>query len=413
MALSIKALNNDTSFLLTFAPSITPSDVKTPELFPGAYTILIDPWLSGPATILSQKFSVQEHTSPSCIESLRDLPEPDMVLISQDKPDHCHEETLCQLSPHVRSIILGPSKACKKIRGWRHFDLGCVQCLKPYNPRDPTTVFRLEIPPFSANGTPGELTVCLLEPKRDLSGLHNAIGLTYRPPSSVLSVNLNSYKNLAPPSSSPTTATGISPPSPVDSPTSPTSNPPLPPPPSSDTLSDPRPKTPKFVSATANTIVPSPNPSTRQTEKTLSVLYTPHGVPYAALEPWATAHLVTLAALPPTLFLHGFNAVEAPWYLGGNMMAGLPGGLEIVRKLLPRVWVGVHDEEKKLRGAMAGTVRKTGFGLEEVEKRVGEALGGEGKGGKRVTEVVRLESGKEMRLGFKELGEVDGRVKVL
>jgi len=95
------------------------------------------------------------------------------------------------------------------------------------------------------------------------------------------------------------------------------------------------------------------------------------------------------------------------------MMAGLPGGLEIVRKLLPRVWVGVHDEEKKLRGAMAGTVRKTGFGLEEVEKRVGEALGGEGKGGKPVTEVVRLESGKEMRLGFKELGEVDGRVKVL
>jgi len=448
MALSIKALNNDTSFLLTFAPSITPSDVKTPELFPGAYTILIDPWLSGPATIVSQKLSVQEHTTPSCIDTLRDLPEPDMVLISQEKPDHCHEETLCQLSPHARSVILGPVKACKKIKRWQHFDFSCIQCLKPYNPRDLSTVFRVEIPAFSANGTPGELTVCLLEPKRDMSGVHNAIGLTYRPPASVLSLNLSSYKAIA--QTLPLSAVGPPPPLPFDTPTPPVrprtspglgSNPapettrpttaksgtrpttPKRPLTSksvfgrSDNSNNPptesRPITPRFVSARANTIVPSPNPITHQTEKTVSVLYTPHGVPYQAVQPWASTHLVSLAAHPLTLFLHGFDSVYGPWYVGGVMTAGLPGGLDIVRQLLPRVWLGAHDGEKKIRGAVAKKVQRKNFALDEVEKAVGEALSANGKAARTITEVVRLGSGKELRLGFRGLDGGHGKFKVM
>src|ERR1700761_7082710 len=133
MALTIKALNNDSSFFLIFAPPITPKDAKSPEQFPGAYTILIDPWLSGPAQIIGPKFSTQEHLEPSCIASLGELPEPDMILVSQDKPDHCHEGTRCQLSPHIPSLILGTPAAAKKIRSWQHFDFGNIQALQKYN----------------------------------------------------------------------------------------------------------------------------------------------------------------------------------------------------------------------------------------------------------------------------------------
>src|SRR3954453_6534112 len=110
MALTIKAINNDTSFLLTFAPPIAPA--ASSGRFPGAFTILIDPWISGPAKI-SPNLSVIERPSPACIISLEDLDEPDMILISQDKPDHCHEETLCQLSPHTGSTILATPAAAK------------------------------------------------------------------------------------------------------------------------------------------------------------------------------------------------------------------------------------------------------------------------------------------------------------
>jgi len=167
------------------------------------------------------------------------------------------------------------------------------------------------------------------------------------------------------------------------------------------------------VSARANTIVPSPNPITDQTEKTLSVLYTPHGVPYQALQPWASTHLVSLAAHPLTLFLHGFDAVHGPWYVGGVVMAGLPGGLDIVRQLLPRVWLGAHDGEKKIRGAMTKKIQRKSFALDEVEKAIGEALSVNGTVARPVTEVMRLESGKELRVGFRGLGESDGRLKVM
>lgn len=95
------------------------------------------------------------------------------------------------------------------------------------------------------------------------------------------------------------------------------------------------------------------------------------------------------------------------------MMSGLPGGLDIVRQLLPRVWLGAHDGEKKIGGAAAKKVHRKSFALDEVEKAVGETLGANGKAARPVTEVIRLESGKELRVGFRGLGESDGRLKVM
>lgn len=162
-----------------------------------------------------------------------------------------------------------------------------------------------------------------------MSGLHNAIGITYRPPASVLTLNVNSYVQLP---QTPPASPGASPyDSAFDSPlsarpmTSPTKRsrgledaPPLP----EDDAK--RPRTPKIehLNGCANTVVPSPAKYGRQTERTISVLYTPHGVEYKCIEPWAQGHLLEKAALPLTVMLHGFNVVGGPWYTGGVMMAG-------------------------------------------------------------------------------------------
>jgi len=363
MALTIKALNNDCTFLLTFSPPIAPKDVKSPELFPGAYTVLIDPWLSGAAQIYSPKFSSQEHVEPSCIASLDELPEPDLILISQDKPDHCHEETLCQLSPHIRSTILGPVAAAKKIRSWQHFDFSCVQTLRKYSRRKDETVFRIEIPPFSPSGSPGEVTVSLLTPKRDFHGIHNAIGITYRPPCSVLSLNMRSYVNIPQTPTSPHAVV--------------------------------RPMTPRVVAARANTIFPSPY---NNHEKTISVLYSPHGLPYETIKPWASTHLVNEAALPLAALIHSFVQIDIPWYMGGNMAAGGLGGLEIAKNLLPKVWIGAHDEEKKSQGIVTRWIWRKEFGVEDIKKRLwGEMDAANPRLGSH-TDVIKLESGKGFRI---------------
>jgi Beta-lactamase superfamily domain len=413
MALTVKALNNDTSFLLTFAPPITPVNVEHPELFPGAFTILIDPWLTGPAVLASPKLSTQEHTEPSCVESLQDLPEADLILISQDKPDHCHEETLCQLSPHTETTILGTPAAAKKIRAWGHFDFSCIQTVKKFKENDPSTVYRIEIPSFSPNGTPGEVTICLLEPRRDFTRVHNAIGITYRPPCSVLSLSMNSYVNLpqTPPASSPYT---------VHSPrsvTSSTSRPPLTAPssttsptllspttPGAESASTVRPMTPRFVSARANTIVPSPYASQNH-EKTVSVLYSPHGVDYPVIQPWASSHLVSCAALPLTLLLHSFNLVTAPWYMGGIMAAGMPGGIHIAKNLLPKVWIGAHDEDKRASGLALKKIVRQVFDVSDIRKKLWDEVDTQHPRLGSHTDVMRLAAGKEWRMGFREVSE--------
>jgi hypothetical protein len=363
MALTVKALNNDTSFLLIFTPPIAPKDVKSPELFPGAYTILVDPWLKGTAEIFSPKFSVQEHSEPSCLASLEELPEPDMVLVSQHQPDHCHQGTLTQLSPHYRSMILAPAAAVKKIRSWRHFDFSCVQTLRKYNEKKDETVFRIEIPPFSPSGSPGEVTISLLAAKRDFHGIHNGIGITYRPPCSVLSLNMRSYVNLPKTPSSPSSLM--------------------------------RPMTPRVVAARANTIYPSPY---NNHEKTISVLYSPHGVSYDVVKTWASNHLVNEAALPLAALMHSFVQVDIPWYMGGNMATGCPGGLEIAKNLLPKVWIAAHDEEKKVGGFATRGIKRTEYTADEIKKKLyGELDTANPRLGSH-TDVVKLLSGKDLRI---------------
>lgn len=359
MALTVRSLNGDTAFLLTFTPPILKAPLLSPGLFPGSFTILIDPWLTGPSIILNSIFSISHQKIVPCIKSLRDLDhEPDLILISQDKPDHCHEETLRQLPQDCQSTILATPPAAKKILSWKHFRPELVQALPRFVEEDPKSIYRLVLPPMSPRGTCGEVTVTWMPAKRDVTGLHHAIGITYRPPCSVLSANPGYYLDL-----------------PMSPPASPGS--------------------PMTIASSPRTIVPSPY---NDREKTMSVIYSPHGVAYDIIRPYASSHLVTESALPLSALIHSFDRVENPWWLGGNVSAGSPGGLEIARSLYASAWISAHDADKDNRGISVKQVRIGKFGIEEIMKMFQENQQEHTRRKLPLTNVLSLASGEEHRI---------------
>jgi hypothetical protein len=334
MSFTVKSLNGDTSFLLTFSPPAAP--LTSPGLFPGSYTILVDPWLTGPATILGSFFSISEQRKQPCISSLRELEqEPDIILISQDKPDHCHEETLRQLPRDCQSTILAIPAAARKIRSWKHFREELIQVIPKFDESHKQSIYRVVIPPMSPRGSCGELTVTWIQARRDISSVHHAIGITYRPPCSVLSATPGQYLDL--------------PELPLSPPASPRSF--------------------RTIASSPRTIVPAPY---NDREKTLSVLYSPHGVPYEDIQPYASCHLVNEAALPLTALIHSFDRVENPWYLGGNISAGSPGGLRIARSLYAQTWISAHDADKNNRGFSVKQTRIGKFAADKIESMLYE-----------------------------------------
>lgn len=356
MSLSVKSLNGDTSFLLVFSPPVAP--VSSPGLFPGSFTILIDPWLVGPSIILNSIFSISQQKAQPCISHLKELGlEPDLVLISQHKPDHCHEETLRQLPPDCESTILATPAAVKKILSWKHFRQELVHALPRFVEGDGKSIYRIILPPPTPRGSCGEVTVTWMPAKRDISGLHHAIGITYRPPCTVLSLqNPTHYLDL-----------------PMSPPASPGS--------------------PMTISSSPRTIVPAPY---NDREKTLSVIYSPHGVSYDIIQPYATSHLVSESALPLTALLHSFDCVENPWWLGGNISAGSPGGLEIAQNLYAQAWISAHDADKDNRGWAVKQTRIGQYAVDEVMRMI--ANGSKRKSLSNTT-VVSLGPGELHRIG--------------
>lgn len=107
-------------------------------------------------------------------------------------------------------------------------------------------------------------------------------------------------------------------------------------------------------------------------EHTLSVLYAPHGLPYPVVKAWAQTHLIREAGLPLTALLHNFDEVDNPWYLGGTIAHGLRGGSEIAKYLMPKVWVGAHDEEKELSGIGIKLMKTRKIGVQEVKAKLSD-----------------------------------------
>ena len=129
----------------------------------------------------------------------------------------------------------------------------------------------------------------------------------------------------------------------------------------------------------------------------MSIIYSPHGVSFEdVIRPYASSHLVTEAALPLTALLHSFDRVENPWYLGGNVSAGSPGGLQIARSLYAQTWIGAHDADKDNRGLSVKQIRIGKYSVGEIKKMLADDWGLKGK--PYQIEVVSMASGEEHRM---------------
>lgn len=366
MSLQIKHINADSTFLLIFSPLCAGPNPEGE--FPGSFTILIDPWLSGPSKVWNSRFALTKHVVPSCVDHLDQLPTPDLVIISQDKTDHCHEDTLKQLDPEADTMIVGTPAATRLIKSWNHFNPSRIQSLKRYEAKRDDTLFRIPIPAFSPTGLPGAVTISLLAGKVDMTGLHNAIGITYRAPSSALTSSGESY---------------------VDLPMTPPASPPA-----SLHAFGRRPSTPasSIVYPSSTTIYPSPYGNR---ERCMSVIYSPHGCGYDIIKPYATSHLMAEAALPLSALFHSWNRATNPWYFGGNICGGFPDGANIALHLFAKVWISAHDEEKDSTGISVRQTKIQKYQEEEVKASLDALanMNGTSKKGSR-TAIVQLGVGE-------------------
>ncbi|KAK0733402.1 hypothetical protein B0T26DRAFT_634479 [Lasiosphaeria miniovina] len=406
MALTVRHLNGDASFLLTFEPlTLEPSLNGGPSQKP--FHILLDPWITGPSTYVHSRISITTHQHPPCISSLLELPEPDLVIISQNMSDHCNQATLKQLpATGTKTIILAEPAAARTIRSWKYFDRGKVRTIPKWeDPRVASrqTVVRMAIP-SALPGEPGEVTVAFIPQRRDLSGLHSAVGITYRPPSAVLSSHLRQSRapstTLFTPPATPKSRRSMGHLRTASSDRRAAAAaavvvaPPLPPP--------PVPSQPP----TAVTNFTLPTPPTSPGQESLRVLFSPHGIDYASLQSYVTSHLISEAALPLTALLHCFDSIDNPWWLGGNILLGAPAGAETASRLGARAWVSAHDGDKLVSGIATGFLRTRKRRREDVlaQLRASEALKratvlartATPKGGGAATEVIALDTGEEV-----------------
>lgn len=377
MSLTVQQLNADSTFLLTFKPSFAPKNLK--GKFPGSVSILIDPWLDGASSVFHPKFATTYHNETSAVRSLKELKdEVDVVVISQDKPDHCHQETLCSLDRSTKTKIFATPKAALKIREWKHFDNpNIIEEIPTYSTSKGESGFiRIPIESYSTSSAAGEITISNITTKGDLTRLHNAIGITYRPPGTVFTtvdgsaVKLSDLPMAARPGTlSPSCKTIRKQPSIsiMKINTSLTSKP-------VDT------RRPQSANPNSRPSTPTAQPNC---EATLSVLYTPHGIDPAHIRPYVNHHLAPLpGALPVTALFHALNMEANPKILGGMISGGAPGGIEIVKEVDIKYWFSAHDEIKKTEGFATKFLTSKVYEVEEVTKLLREMGGitsGQGK----------------------------------
>lgn len=423
MSVTVRHLNADSTFLLIFSHKTDPSpeDLRAAN---GAYSVLIDPWFVGSSIVNASWFAVTSHVLPSAVQHVSELEEPDLVIISQNKPDHCHRATLTELKPGGKTLIAAEPGAAKVIKKWNHFDPRKVHALPRYSSRARSdNILRLKIPPMSTEGLPGELTVAFIPAKNYATGLHNAFGITYQAPvevpgssahrtfhrlisqplTLVADGNLHTLDLLvsrdenAPPIHPPTSETlsllnddralshvfdsdhalGDSSISPSTISRSRRSN-------ASDSTGNTTPLSScdesfarlSHMSATSKSLSLSDlqhRRPQRRRPKAVSILYTPHGIPLSDLKPYTKTHLISVpGALPLTLLLHSFDSVRNPWWFGGNIISGATGGVEIAKALMARTWISAHDEKKDDRGLAVKLLKTRTWPVELIRQQMTE-----------------------------------------
>ncbi|KAH8910571.1 hypothetical protein BR93DRAFT_907226 [Coniochaeta sp. PMI_546] len=388
MALTVKHINDDASFLLSFEPATV--DSRTGPR-PEPFRILLDPWITGPSTILHPKMSVTHQRHQACVKSLQELPEPDLVIISQHIPDHCNEATLRQLpATGTKTIILAEPISARTIRSWKYFDKAKVQTIPKWDdwsPRKSENIIRIPLEPVVSGAEPGEVTVAFIPQRKDMMGLHSAVGITYRPPTVSPSTSpRGGHRSLAPgspiwtPPASPGTRKSYTHLSSFFSssnhnlasgelsPASPTS-------PGVFSLRSVRSAiatTPTFPATTPDHPTSTSSPAV---QPVLSVLFSPHGISYPSLQGYVEGHLGAESALPLTALLHCFDSISNPWWLGGEILLGAPAGTVTAARLGTRVWISAHDGDKEVKGLANGLLKTRKWTREEVSKELGFEVG--------------------------------------
>ncbi|KAJ8607562.1 hypothetical protein MRB53_040193 [Persea americana] len=140
MSISVEKLNADTTFLLTFYPSIDAQPAQS------RYTILFDPWLEGQSSWIHPVLQSSDHTITPTIASLADIEQHiDLIIVSQDKPDHCHKQTLCSWPKEKDIRILASPSAARRIRDWKHFNKNSISEIPVYTATEKRLI-DIEIP---------------------------------------------------------------------------------------------------------------------------------------------------------------------------------------------------------------------------------------------------------------------------
>ncbi|CEJ90576.1 hypothetical protein VHEMI06350 [[Torrubiella] hemipterigena] len=378
MALTIKQLSSDSAFLLTLEP-IQPESVPGTQP-PRPFRILLDPWIT-PA-----KKSVRTNHQGLCINSILDIPEPDLIIISSKEDDHCNEQTLKTLPRRSsKMMILGDAQVTKRILSWNHFDPRIIRTMEPWQSRfmaqkktKGDNILRIPVPSPIMGGACGEVTVALLVHKKEA-----AIGITYLPPKcydsrrrSVISF-ADSDSPISP------TATSLWAPRSSSLPRSTLSR-------SASDLSTRRkrphsrqrsvclPALPSSVSMgnlrASRSIV---NLDTTAPDRGVSVIFSPHGIPYSAVEPYATSHLLAQAVLPLTALLHCFDSVTYPWWSRNTPSKGMSTAQQTASTLGARACISTHDGNKFTRGFFGDfkSPRRTKYDVDDVKDMVDSASG--------------------------------------
>jgi len=279
-------LNADSSWLL----QVPRSDVGEGRRF---FNVLIDPWLSGPQVDVAGWFSTQSHVEESKVRNIagveslalrteqNDLEEAvetfgdksmiDVVAISHEFTDHCHQATLVQVDATVP--VFAPAKAAALVRSWKHFDT--VIDMPSFNSKtcDWRTVSLAPLPSW--------LSVSRVMEERDALHLHSAVMIAW----------------------------------------------------SSDH---------------------------EEQGRAESVLYTPHGVTTATIQPLLTAS----PSISTLCMIHGLHDVSLK--LTQQLNLGAHNGLKVQRALKPKYWFGTHDEVKKADGVVKFMIKRKVVTMEEA-----------------------------------------------
>ncbi|KAK8042452.1 hypothetical protein PG994_012935 [Apiospora phragmitis] len=139
-------LNADTTWLVSLP--YPPTATKPADGGRRRFNILLDPWLQGPQSDVAAWFSTQSHLVAPSVQTIDELnlllaeaeqggaddkaktgdddgKQPtssliDVVAISHEFTDHCHEATLKELPRETP--VFATEKAAELVRSWKHFD---------------------------------------------------------------------------------------------------------------------------------------------------------------------------------------------------------------------------------------------------------------------------------------------------